>query len=165
MTQRDAQSLRDMTRPLWGSTVRKVRVNIQHRFEAFGNEVPPELYSPQDLDELCLDFDRPLPLPEKLRKTEMVGSLWIVVRHCGVRVQVHDEVLLHTDDPSSAILAVLPTLIGSRLVDVLIDHPGGDTRFVFDDDRTLVCFPARSRAGINWLINYEGGGGDEVRLG
>lgn len=160
MTQQDAQYLRGLTEALWDSQVWRLRLNIQHSFE---QGTSPELYSPEDLDELCLDFHKPRPASERVRKSQRVGSVWIIVRNCGVRLQHHDKVLVNSGDSTSKILAVLPTMIGSRLIEVTIDHPGGDTRFVFDDERTLTCFPANSRKGVNWVIDTEGG--DEVKLG
>jgi hypothetical protein len=159
MTDRDAESLRDLTRPLWSSQLWRVRVNIEHRFEG----ISPELYAPEDLDELCLDFYRPLSVPEKARKYQRVGSVWIIVRNCGLRMQHRDQVLVNSGDSTSRILAVLPTMIGSHLIEVTVDHPGGDSRFVFENERTLMCFPANSRKGVNWVIGTEAG--DEVKLG
>jgi len=160
MTQQDAGYLRDLTRALWNSQIWRVRLNIEHRFE---QGVSPELYSPQDLDELCLDFHKLLPVPEKVRKYQRVGSVWIIVRNCGVRVQHGSQVLVNSEDSTSKILAVLPTMIGNRLVEVTVDYPGGDTRFVFEDGRTVTCFPANSQEGVNWVINTEAG--DEIKLG
>lgn len=59
---------------------------------------------------------------------------------------------MNSGDSTSKILAILPTMIGSCLIEVTIKHPGGDTRFVFDDELTLTCFPANSRKGVNWVI-------------
>lgn len=61
LTPHDPQYLRDLTRALWNSHVWSLRLNIQHSFE---QDTSPELYSPEHLDELCLDFHKPLAVPE-----------------------------------------------------------------------------------------------------
>ena len=160
MTRQDAQYLRDLTRVLWNSQVWRVKVNIEHSFE---EGVSSDLYSPQYLDVLCLDFRKPLLVEEKARKFQRVGSIRVNVSNCGVRVQHGDKILVNSKDSTSHILAVLPTMIGSRLVEITVDHPGGDTRLVFEDGRTVTCFPASSREGVNWAMNTEVG--DEVKLG
>jgi hypothetical protein len=160
MTDKDAAVLRELTRVLWDSRVWKVRLNIEHCFE---QGMASELYSPTDLDEICLDFHKPLAIPEKIRRHQRIGSVWINVRNCGVRVRHGKNVLMNSGDSTSRILSLLPTLVGSRLVNVAIDCPAGDARFVFEDERSLICFPASSRNGINWVIESEAG--NEIELG
>jgi hypothetical protein len=71
MTQQDAQYLRDLTGILWNSQAWRLRVNIEHRFEKGAS---PELYSPEDLNELCLDFHKPLPAPERVQRYQWSGQ-------------------------------------------------------------------------------------------
>lgn len=53
-------------------------------------------------------------------------------------------------------------MLDLRLVEVQVDSPGGDTRFIFDGGRTLVCFPANSTDAVSWAIVTEEG--DEFRF-
>jgi hypothetical protein len=161
MTNEDCDFIANLTQVLWGATVWRVRLNLQHSFEKGAH--PDELYSPDDLDELCLDFATPLIVPEKIRKTKRVGSLWINTAQCGLRVQQHGKVLMNSGDSTARVRAVLPTMIGCPLVKAHVTNPGGDTRFVFENERVLTCFPASSRLGVNWVINTETG--DEFKLG
>jgi hypothetical protein len=78
-------------------------------------------------------------------------------------VQHGGRILVNSGDPTSKILAVMPTLIGGRLIEVTVDPPGGDTRFVFENELMLMCFPANSRNGVSWVIDTEAG--DKVKLG
>ncbi len=155
MTRNDADSLRDLSKVLWDSWVWRVRVNIQHRFE--------EGYSPEDLDEFCLDFSRPLDGDQKSGKVQRVGSLWFNIRNAGMRLQEQGRILVSSSDSTTKVLSVLPTLRGCRLDSMEVDHPGGDTRFFFDDGRVITCFPANSVQGIAWVIVTEAG--DEISLG
>jgi hypothetical protein len=161
MTNEDCDFIANLTRVLWGATVWRVRLNLQYRFES--GALPEELYSPDDLDELCLDFATPLVVPEKIRKTKRVGSLWINTAQCGLRVQERGKVLMNSGDSTARVRAVLPTMIGRPLVRAHVAGPGGDTQFVFENERVLTCFPASSQRGINWVIST--GSGDEIKLG
>src|ERR1700677_3648695 len=96
MTQQDTEKLQEFSKILWGAYVWQVRLNIQHRFE--------EGYSPKDLDEFCLDFHEPLPVPVKRRTHRKVGSLWINVRNSGARIERMGETLVASSDSVPKVL-------------------------------------------------------------
>ncbi len=150
MTQRDAEAAQELSRVLWGATIWRVRLNIQHRFE--------EGYSPEDLDELCLDFHEPLPVPEKIRTHRRVGSLWINA-NCAARVEQGGKILVGSADSVAKVLDQFPKLVGRRLLRVEVQPPGGDTQFIFENDLVLNCFPARSREHNSWIISAEAAAG------
>jgi hypothetical protein len=142
------------TKVLWNALVWRVRLNVQHRFEGGSQE---RLYSPEDLDEICLDFHEPLPKPAGVRKHRRVGSLWVNVANCGVRLVDKDETVVRSGDSTATILNRFPRMLDHRLIEVRIDYPGGDTRFVFDEGVTLTCFPANTTGGASWVIVTEEG--------
>lgn len=144
----------DASKVLWGSLIWRVRLNVQHRFERASSD---DLYSPEDLDEICLDFHKPLAIPEGVRKHRRVGSLWLKVANCGLRLAVEKKVLVRSGDSTATILAQFPHMLDLRLVEVQIDDPGGDTRFVFDKGHTLTCFPANTTGGTSWVVVTEEG--------
>ena len=109
------------------------------------------------MDEICFDFHKPLALPEGVRKHRRVGSLWLNVANCGVRLAVEGKVLVRSGDSTATILAQFPHMLDLRLIEVQIDHPGGDTRFVFDKGHTLTCFPANTTGGTSWVVVTEEG--------
>ena len=149
MNRREANSQRDLSLVLWGCQVWQVRVNIQHRFEAASEG---ELYSPSDLDEICFDFIQPRQAQSEGETHIGAGSLWIKADSCGLRLQQSGQAIFNGGDSPAKILAAAPTMIGSRLIAVEIDTPGATTRFKFDDERTLTCFPADTRLGVSWVI-------------
>lgn len=140
----------------------RVRLNVQHRFERASED---DLYSPENLDELCLDFNKPLRVPVGVRKHYRVGSLWVNISNCGLRLQHKRNVLVRSGDSPKHILAVFPRMLDLRLVSVQIDTPGGDTRFEFDEQHTLFCFPANSTGGASWIVVTEGGNEFRFRPG
>jgi len=71
----------------------RVRLNVQHRFERASED---DLYSPENLDELCLDFNKPLRVPVGVRKHYRVGSLWVNISNCGLRLQHKRNVLVRS---------------------------------------------------------------------
>ncbi len=144
----------DASKVLWNAIVRRVRLNIQHRFERASQE---DLYSPEDLDEICLDFYEPLPTPAGARKHRRVGSLWVNVGNCGVRLVDEQKTVVRSGDSTATILNRFPIMLDHRLIEVRIDYPGGDTRFVFDNGVTLTCFPANTTGGASWVVVTEGG--------
>jgi hypothetical protein len=146
MTHRDAETLQEFSKVLWGTTIWRVRLYIYHAFE--------EGYSPEDLEELRLDFHEPLPVPEKIRKHRRVGSLWIG-GNCQPRVEQGGRIVVGSGDSVRKVLNQFPKLVGSRLLKVEVRPPGGDTAFVFDNYLTLNCFPARSKEDDSWLISTE----------
>ena len=161
MTRRDAQTHQEFSRVLWGTFVWRVRAEIEYGFEK--GSAPDDLYSPESLDELCLDFHEPLPIPEGIRKHRRVGSLWVIARYAGVRLEQRGKILVASMDSSSQLRDRFAQLVGKRLLEVVVQPPGGDTAFVFEDDLVLSCFPARSQEGISWLIETEEG--DVLKLG
>ncbi|MGP0072936.1 MAG: hypothetical protein ACLPWF_13510 [Bryobacteraceae bacterium] len=144
MKQQDTETLQEFSRILWGTYVWQVRLNIQYRFE--------KGYSPQDLDEFCLDFHEPLAVPEKVRTHRKVGSLWINVRNSGARLERSGKTLVASSDSVPKVLDHLSKMVGKQLVSIEIRPPAGDTRFLFRDDLALNCFPAKSRDGDTWAI-------------
>jgi len=154
MTERDAETLQEFSKVLWGAQICRVRLNIKYHFE--------EGYSRKDLDELCLDFHQPLPVPERIRKHRKVGSLWIS-SDSGPRLEQGGKILVGSSDSVAKLLDQFPKMVGRRLVKVEVRPPGGDTAFVFENDLTLNCFPARSQEGDSWVISTEDG--NQLRLG
>ncbi len=132
-----------------------MRLNIQHRFE--------EGYSPEDLDELCLDFHEPLAVPEKIRKHRRVGSLWINASNSGARLERERKTLVCSGDSVAKVLDEFSKMVGCRLLKTLVSPPGGDTSFIFENELILSCFPAKSRAGDSWVICTKDD--DVVKLG
>jgi hypothetical protein len=114
------------------------------------------------LEELCLDFHEPLLIPEKIRKHRRVGSLWIG-GNCQPRLEQGGKILVGSSDSVAKVLDQFPKLVGSRLLKAVVQPPGGDTAFLFENDLTLNCFPARSKEGDSWVISTEGG--DQLKLG
>jgi hypothetical protein len=64
---------------------------------------------------------------------------------------------------AAKVLEQFPRMMGSRLVKADVRPPGGDTTFIFENDLTLNCFPARSQEGVSWEICTEDG--NQLRLG
>jgi hypothetical protein len=155
MTHHDTETLQEFSKSLWGAHTWQVRLNIQHRFE--------EGYSPEDLDELCLDFNEPLPVPEKTRKHRKVGSLWINARTSGARLEQGGKTLVCCGDSVAKVLDQFSKMVGSRLLKAEVRPPGVDTTFIFQNDLTLNCFPARSQEDYSWTIYAADG--NQLKLG
>lgn len=152
MTSQDAEKLRGDSKVLWGAEVWQIRVNVGHTIN--GGRVDNR-FSCQFVDGISLDFQRPLPVPEGRRKYDRFGSLKIVTEYCDLRLQEERKVLAGDLDAAERLLALTPELIGSRLLEVQVDAPGGDTRFVFENGRMLVCFPTSAQHGTGWEILLE----------
>jgi hypothetical protein len=150
----------DASKVLCNALVWRVRLNIQHRFERASQD---DLYSPEDLDAICLDFHEPLPEAVGFRKHRRVGSLWVNVANCGVRLAHKEKSVVRSGDSTATILDRFPRLLDHRLIEVRVDYPGGDTRFMFDEGVVLTCFPANTTGGASWVIVTEGG--DEFQFG
>ena len=161
MTQAAAAAL-NASRVLCDALIWRVRLNIQHRFERASAD---DLYSPEDLQEICLDFHKPLDIPEGVRKHQRVGSLWVNLGNCGLRLAVEGKDLVRSGDSTATILAQFPQMLDLRLTEVQIEHPGGDTRFVFDKGHTLTCFPANTTGGTSWVVVSEDGDEFQFALG
>jgi hypothetical protein len=84
-----------------------------------------------------------------------VGSLCIG-GESGARLEQHGKTLVASSDSVARALKEFPRLVGSRLIEVEVRPPGGDTLFSFDDDLILNCFPAKSREGWSWMIYADG---------
>jgi hypothetical protein len=160
MTRADADAAVDRSKVLWGTQIWRIRLNIQHRFERASSD---DVYAPEDLDEVCLDFHKALPVPEGIRKHRRIGSLWLNAANCGIRLSHGHTVLLRNWDSTMKVLHLFRSVLDFQLLEVQIDHPGGDTRFVFDREHTLTCFPANSTGGVSWVIVADEG--DEFRFG
>jgi hypothetical protein len=148
MTLGDAETLQESSKVLWGACIRRVRLNIQYGFGKF--------YSPEDLDELFFDFREPLPVPERIRKHRRIGSLSMGT-DCGARLEQGGRILVGSSDSVAKIMDHFPKMVGIRLLTVEVRPPGGDTRFIFENDLILNCFPARSfparsRDGSAWGV-------------
>jgi hypothetical protein len=154
MTQQDSEALQAYSKVLWGAHIWRVKLDIPHSFE--------KGYSQRWMDALYLDFREPLPVPEKIRKHRNVGSLWIG-GNSGVRLEQGGKTIVGGSDSVAKVLDQFPKLVGRRLLKALVLPPGGDTSFIFDDDLTLNCFPARVEDGDSWVICTEDGG--KVKLG
>src|SRR5580658_8172117 len=118
MTQRDAETLQELSRVLWGATIWRVELNVQNRFE--------KDYSSQDMDALCLDFHEPLAVHEKIGKHNGVGSLWIG-GSAGTRLEQDGKALVGSSDSVAKGLDQFSKLIGGRLLKTVVSPPGGDT--------------------------------------
>jgi hypothetical protein len=147
MKREDSEILEELSKVLWGAHIWRVRLNIQHSFE--------EGYSPEDLDELCLDFREPLPVPEKIRKHRRVGSLWINACNSGARLEHGGKILVASSDSVAKVLDQFSKMVGIRLLKIEVRPPGGDTMFIFEENLILNCFPATSSEGISWVICTE----------
>ena len=145
MTQSDVDTLQEHSKVIWNSEVWRVVVNVQHRFE--------DGYEPSDMDALRLDFRQFLPTPAGKRKHRQIGSVWIDVNTCGLRLERAGAVLVACGDSSDKVLARFKQLVGKTLVCINIAGPGGDTDFVLEDDLVLRCFPATAREGGGWSIS------------
>lgn len=143
------------SRVLWDAFIWRVRLSVQYSFERVSAD---DMYCPEVLDEICLDFHRPLVAPVGPRKHRRVGSLWMRVANCGLRLANEGKVLVRSGDSTATILARFPKMLGLRLTEVQIDHPGGDTRFVFEKGQVLTCFPANTTGGTSWAVVTEEGG-------
>jgi hypothetical protein len=73
------------------------------------------------------------------------------------------RILVASMDCAAKLLDQFPKLVGSKLLNIAVKPPGGDTAFVFENDLTLNCFPTNSQKGIAWVIETEAG--DELKLG
>jgi hypothetical protein len=155
MTQRDADTLQELSKVLWSANIWRVTLNLQHCFE--------KGYSQQYMDALCLDFHEPLPVPERIRKHRNVGTLSINAGNSGVRLQQGGKHLAGGSDSVSKVLEQFSKMVGSRLLKAEVLPPGGDTTFIFDNDLTLNCFPAKSQEGDSWVICTADG--NQLKLG
>jgi len=145
MTQSDAEAMEEHSKFLWNSEIWRVTVNVQHRFE--------DGYEPSDMDSLRLDLRQPLPNPVGRINHRQIGSIWLDVASCGLRLERATEVVVACGDPSEKVLARFRELVGRALVSVDISPPGGDTNFVLDDGLLLRCFPASGRGGESWRMS------------
>jgi hypothetical protein len=148
MTQRDAEILQGFSKILWGATVFRATLSIEHSFEAG--------YSLAYIDALCLDFHEPLLVPEKIRKHRQVGSLW-VGGSSGARLERAGRVLVAKSDSVAKGSDQFSKLVGSHLMNTEVSPPGGDTKFIFDNDLILNCFPTKSQDGNSWVISTADG--------
>jgi hypothetical protein len=144
MTAQRAATLQQSSRILWNTYVWQVRLNIQHRFE--------KGYSPQDLDGLRLDFHEPVSIPEDRWTHRNIGSLWINVCNCGVRLEQRGKTIVASSDSVPKVLDQLSKMVGRQLIGIEVLPPGGDARFLFDDGLALNCFPAKSQEAETWAI-------------
>lgn len=152
MTSQEAEKLQGASRVLWGAEVWQVHVIVRHTI--IGRTVE-DRFSSQGVEGISLDFQRPLPVPAGRRKYDRFGSLKIDAEYCGLRLQEARKVLAGNFDAAERLLALTPELIGSRLLEVQVDAPGGDTRFVFENGRMLVCFPTSAQHSTGWEILLE----------
>jgi hypothetical protein len=155
MTQSDADGLQQFSKFLWNSEVWRAAVNVQHRFE--------DGYEPSDMDSLRLDFQQLLPNPAGKVRHRQMGSLWIDVNTCGLRLERAGEIIAGCGDSSEKALAQFKQLVGKTLARIDITPPGGDTNFVLEDGLWLRCFPATGHCGETWRISAAEG--DELLLG
>ena len=155
MTQRDADALQQACKFLWNSEIWRAAVNVQHRFE--------DGYEPSHMDSLRLDFRQLLPKPAGRMRHRQIGSLWIDVNTCGLRLERAGEIVAACEDSSEKVLAQFKLLVGKTLVHIDVTPPGGDTDFVLDDSLSLRCFPASGRCGESWRISSAEG--DDLKLG
>jgi hypothetical protein len=154
MTQQDTETLLEFSRVLWGAHVCRVQPKIQHCFEG--------AHAAEFLDDLRLDFNEPLPVPQGIRKHRSVGSLWIG-SSSGVRLEQGGRILAGSGDSVAKVLDRFRRLAGNRLLKVEVRAPGGDTAFHFENDLTLVCFPASAQKGDAWIVSTEDG--NRLKLG
>ena len=139
---------------LWNAEIWRVKVNIQHRFE--------KGYSSSDLDSLQLEFRQPLAVPGKIVKHRQIGSLWIDVNYCGLRLE-RGEQLVVAWDSREKVLDEYSKLVGNTLVRIEITPPAGDSAFILDNGITLRCFVASGHLGTIWRITSADN--DELLLG
>jgi len=155
MTTGDAATIRDLSRPIWGTQVWQVRLNVQHIFQDRGVL--------EGMDGLWLDFREFRPKRELGEGHRSVASLYINLRNCGARLEQHGVPVVMSGDPSARVLGEVQRLVGIRLVDVEVKPPGGETLLRFDSALVLSCFPAVSREGDSWVLNTDLG--DVLKLG
>jgi hypothetical protein len=148
MTQRDAETLQEFSRVLWGATVWRVKLTAEYNFE--------KGYSFPSMDALSLDFREPLAVHEKIGKHDGVGSLWIG-GSAGTRLEQDGKALVGSSDSVAKGLDQFSKLVGSRLLKTVVSPPGGETMFIFDSDLILNCFPAKSWEDNSWLISTADG--------
>src|ERR1700693_1177011 len=96
MTQSDADALQQFSKLVWNSEIWRVTMNIQHRFEPS--------YEPSDMDSVRLDFRKPPPNPTTRTKHRHIGSLWIDVNSCGLRLERAGEIIAACGDSSEKVL-------------------------------------------------------------
>jgi hypothetical protein len=144
MIQSDADALQQLSRSFWNSEIWRIALNVQHRFE--------EGYEPSDMDSLRLDLRQLLPDSSRTRHRQM-GSVWIDVGSCGLRLEKADEVVVASGDSSEKVLARFKEIVGRTLVSIYITSRGGDTDFVLDGGVRLRCFPATCQCGNSWGIS------------
>lgn len=155
MTQSDADELQRFSKFLWNSEIWRAAVNVQHRFE--------DGYEPADLDSLRLDLRQLLSDPDSRIKHRQIGSVWIDVNVCGLRLERMGEVIVACGDSSEKVLTHLKQLVGKTLAHVRITPPGGDADFVLEGGLVLRCFPATGDRGESLRISSEDN--DELVLG
>ena len=127
--------------PLWGSSLWRVRLNIQHSFE--------EGYSSEGKDTLFLDF-------RDLKKGNRVATLW-VSGSLGARVEHLGRILAADLDSAARCMEQFPKLVNKQLSKIDVTAPAGDTKFVFADDLVLNCFTTNSSDYDCWGIDWEDG--------
>jgi len=143
MRRADTEELQRFSKLVWNSEIWRVNVNIEHRFE--------KGYSPSHLDSLQLDFRRPLAVPGKIVKHRQIGSLWIDVNNCGLRLERREELVVAWDSREK-VLDEYSKLVGNTLSRIEITPPAGDTAFILEDGVTLRCFVAAGHQGNIWRI-------------
>jgi len=143
LTQGEAEQQQELSKVLWGAYIWRVRLNIQHRFE--------KGYSSEDLEGFWIDFRQPLAVPEKITKYRRAGYVWMGAT-AGARLEQGGRVLVGSDDSVAKILDQFPKMLGSRLLKIEVQPPGGDTALMFENDLILNCFPARSHEGASWAV-------------
>jgi hypothetical protein len=147
MTPSEAEVLQQSSQPFWDSQIWRVAVNIQHRYE--------KGYEPSDLDSLRLDLRRLRSNPANKTKYRQIGSLWIDVCNCGLRLEQAGKAVVCSGDSTEKVLAQFKGLVGRTIERVHIAPPGGDTDFVLEDGTVLRCFPATARGGLSWRISSD----------
>jgi hypothetical protein len=85
------------------------------------------------------------------------------LRQLPTRLEQGGKILVGSGDSVAKVLDQFPKMVGRRLLRIEVRPPGGDTAFVFENDLTVNCFPARSKEDDSWIISAEDG--DEVKLG
>lgn len=133
MTSSEAAALQQSSLPFWNSQIWRVAVSVQHRYE--------KGYEQSDLDSLRFDLRRPHSDPTSGTKCRHIGSLWIDVCNCGLRLEQAETVIVCSADSAEKVLAEFKGLVGKTIERVCIASPGGDTDFVLEDGAVLRCFP------------------------
>jgi hypothetical protein len=147
MTRSEAETLQRSSQPFWNSQIWRVAVNVQHRFE--------KGYEPSDVDSLRLDLHRLHSNPAYKAKYQQIGSLWIDVCNCGLRLEQAGKIVICSGDSVEKVLAQFKELVGRTIERVSIAPPGGDTDFVLGEGVALRCFPATVHVGRSWRLSCD----------